>query len=94
MHTKLTDKEVLQFQAEIGVICAKYGIGALVGIWFENSQGDAYGLAKCVDQSEKDLIIASELIGNKIKKWAEEINPGKWDFTVNGMVVGFKSKKP
>ncbi len=92
MNTKMTNKKVYAFQAAIGKVCIEHGVGLLVGVWFENKEGDAYGVVNVVDLAEKDMIIVGGKIADEIKKWAEDIQPGGWDMTVKGVAFGFKSK--
>jgi hypothetical protein len=68
----MTTEEITQFYREIGGVCKKYNMSALVGVWFSGRGHDELGKMMFWDLSDTRMKAIVEAIAAKYEAWAKE----------------------
>lgn len=71
----MTQQDVKKFYNEMAKVCHKYGVQAMVGMWFARNS-ELYGFFKQWDIADTEMGVVADHIAKKLEEWADGIYKG------------------
>lgn len=85
----LDQQKVEAFYKEMSELIVKYGIGAIVGLWFEQT-GEGHGYMQLKDLTNSQMHDVCKYMRGKFEGWAGEMNLPTGEQQVHGVHMSKK----